>query len=278
MDPEPYDPEEPENERQLAWQPFCAVTLLLPSTVVKWGGKIRPLEEAAMRLVQKHAPSIPIPELQRSSYSRSKEGRVVYGELFMSYIPGKTLNVAWAGFDDAIKTRICQEIWDMVATIRTIPRPAYLAGPSGDGDQPCQYCTADGSPSRDPLLGDNNDVTPCFLDDQTLRDRIYARYVAHNGLSYRDSAQYLPDKLPRSDKAVFTHGDIGPRNIMVDDEGRILAFLDWESSGWFPDYWEFLQMMKPCQEPEREWKHWMARTKPEPWDIAAIQKAQRVLF
>ena len=165
----------------------------------------------------------------------------------------------------------------MIATLRTIPRPAHLAKDAGD-DHLRLYHTADGSPSRDPLLGDNNDVTPRFLDDELFRNRIYTRYVAHNGLSYRDSAHYLPDRLPRSDKAVFTHGDIAPRNIMVDDEGRILALLDWESSGWFPDYWEFAQMMKPCDEREYDWKHWMERTKPDPWDVSAIQKARRVLF
>ena len=74
---------------------------MLPDTVIKWGGKVRPLEEAAMRIVQMHAPSIPIPELQHSTYK--SEGRVVYGELLMSHIPGKTLMVAWADFDDATK-------------------------------------------------------------------------------------------------------------------------------------------------------------------------------
>ncbi|OAA66946.1 Phosphotransferase family protein [Niveomyces insectorum RCEF 264] len=280
MNPEPYDPIEPENERQLAWQPFCTVTLMLPDTVIKWGHKIRPLEEASMRLVEKHAPSIPIPQLKHAIYKYdASDGEAFYGELFMSYVPGKTLKAAWAGFDDATKGRICQDIWDMVATIRTIPRPAHLAG---DNNQNAHlYCTADGSPSRNPLLGDNNDVTPAFLDEQTFRDRIYARYVAHNGLSYRDSAEYLPDRLPRSDTdtgPVFTHGDIAPRNIIVDDDGRILALLDWESSGWFPDWWEYAQMMGICDELEYDWQHWMERTRPVPWDISAIQKARRVLF
>ncbi|CAK7215420.1 hypothetical protein SCUCBS95973_002466 [Sporothrix curviconia] len=102
------------------------------------------------------------------------------------------------------------------------------------------------------------------------------RYVAHNGLSYRDSAEYLPDRLPRSDTdtgPVFTHSDIAPRNIIVDDDGRILALLDWESSGWFPDWWEYAQMMGICDELEYDWQHWMERTRPVPWDISAIQKA-----
>ncbi|POR32750.1 Putative phosphotransferase enzyme family protein [Tolypocladium paradoxum] len=38
---------------------------------------------------------------------------------------------------------------------------------------------------------------------------------------------------------VFTHGDIAARNIMVRD-GRIVALLDWEFAGWYPEYWEYV--------------------------------------
>jgi serine/threonine protein kinase len=115
-------------------------------------------------------------------------------------------------------------IWDLVAQIRTILRPEHLST--------YFYCTADGSPAIRCSV-----VPPIelhhFLDDKTFRDSIYERYVAHNGLTYRDSTK-VPDLLPRSDTSVFTHGDIGPRNIMVDANGHILSLLDWK----------FAQMMK----------------------------------
>jgi hypothetical protein len=220
-----------------------------------------------MRLVQEHAPLVPIPELYTTSYL-SKDGCIHYGELYMSNVPGQPLTAVWAELDDASKERACQNIWDLVAKIRTIPRPDHL--------RTNLYCTSDGSPSYDPLLGSTTDIPPLFIDDDTFRNRISARYIAHNGLSYRDGD--LLDLLPRSETSVFTHGDIGLRNIMVDAEGCILAFLDWESAGWFPEYWEFAQMMKPCDPIEYTWQHWMDRTKPEPWDITGIQKARRVLF
>ncbi|KAH6623097.1 hypothetical protein F5144DRAFT_497099, partial [Chaetomium tenue] len=81
-----------------------------------------------------------------------------------------------------------------------------------------------------------------------------------------------------SSTSVFTHGDLAARNLMVDENCHITAVLDWESSGWFPDYWEYAQMMKPCDTPEHEWQAWMTKTRPEPWDITGIQKARRVLF
>jgi hypothetical protein len=221
-----------------------------------------------MRLVKEHAPNVPIPDIHGSLY-KYKEGVPFYGVLSMDFVPGKTLKLAWAELDEASKSRVCQDIWDLVAKIRTISRPDDLG--------PELYRTVDGSPSRDPLLGSSSDIPPRDLDDDTLRNRIYTRFVDSNGLSYHDS-QDLLDLLPRSRVSVFTHGDIGPRNIIVDESGSITALLDWESSGWFPDYWEFAQMMKFCDPLEHDWQKWMEKTRPEPWDIRGIQKARRVLF
>jgi aminoglycoside phosphotransferase len=46
-----------------------------------------------------------------------------------------------------------------------------------------------------------------------------------------------------SHRIVFTHGDLEHHNIMVKG-GRITGFLDWEASGWYPDYWEFTTPLK----------------------------------
>ncbi|KND87134.1 hypothetical protein TOPH_08214 [Tolypocladium ophioglossoides CBS 100239] len=261
-----YDPNF--EKRQIAWQFGCAVSLIQPGVVLKQGAKVRPSEERAMRLVQEHTPQVPTPRVHGWRY-KYQDDAPYYGELYMDFMPGRTLKSVWAELNEACKDRVCQDIWDLVAQIRTIPRPHDLG--------PGLYRTVDGSPSRDPLLGSSDDVSPRNLDDDTLRDRIYSRYVASNGLSYRDNED-MPEILPRSNISVFAHGDIGPRNIIVDENYHITALLDWESSGWFPDYWEFAQMMKYCDPLEHEWQSWMDRTKPKPWDIRGIQKARRVLF
>lgn len=242
--------------------------MIQPGLVLKQGAKVRPSEEKAMRLVQKHALSVPIPSIHGFSFKYEHE-IPYYGELYLEYIPGQTLKSTWAGLDNESKNRVCQEIWDIVTIIRAIPRPSDL--------QPGCYRTVDGSPSHDPLLGSSKDRPPRDLDDEMLRSRVYARFVATNGLSYKDCDD-LPASLPRSSTSVFAHGDIGPRNIIMDERGRIKALLDWESSGWFPDYWEFAQMMKWCDPLEHDWQRWMERTRPKAWDITAIQKARRVSF
>ena len=42
----------------------------------------------------------------------------------------------------------------------------------------------------------------------------------------------------------FTHGDFKAHNILVGDDGHLSGFLDWESAGWLPEYWEFTTAMR----------------------------------
>ena len=40
-------------------------------------------------------------------------------------------------------------------------------------------------------------------------------------------------------RIVFTHGDLKAHNVLIDDKLRLTGFLDWETAGWCPEYWDF---------------------------------------
>ncbi|KAH8781269.1 hypothetical protein F5883DRAFT_539771 [Diaporthe sp. PMI_573] len=119
-------------------------------------------------------------------------------------------------------------------------------------------------------------------NDEDLRARIWERHVKNNGLSYPEG-KAVYDTLPRSQVSVFTHGDIHPRNILVEKDGdggsgvRITGLIDFKSSGFYPDYWEFAEMMA-CGRKDAEWMEVMNRTEPKEWDISGIRLVRRVLF
>lgn len=50
--------------------------------------------------------------------------------------------------------------------------------------------------------------------------------------------------LSTDHKIVLTHGDLAPRNILV-HEGEVVAILDWEMSGYYPEYWEYHKAYYP---------------------------------
>ncbi|KAG5958159.1 hypothetical protein E4U56_005781 [Claviceps arundinis] len=58
---------------------------------------------------------------------------------------------------------------------------------------------------------------------------------------FNDALRCVPllDVVHRSGhEIVFTHGDLNMRNIMMHN-GRLSGFIDWETCGWFPDYWDY---------------------------------------
>jgi aminoglycoside phosphotransferase (APT) family kinase protein len=61
--------------------------------------------------------------------------------------------------------------------------------------------------------------------------------------------------LSDSARIVFTHADINSHNIMIagpPGSRRLVALIDWEQSGWYPEYWEYCKIMG-CENDTRLW-------------------------
>ena len=229
--------------------------------VEKYGHRVCQAEMEAMRLVQQHT-DVPSPRLFDTYFFGG------HGYIIMSFIPGKRLDEVWETMDKQSKERICKELWLIIEKLRSIPRPPQAKG--------LWACLADGSAVRDPLLKDIKDPARPILNDDELRARIYELYYDGGGRKYE---KVLPDMLPRSSASVFTHADIAPRNILVDKNYRITGLVDWERSGWFPDYWELANLTAAaCQ--CGDWQDWMLETAPmdRKRDLRGIVAARAVLF
>ena len=76
----------------------------------------------------------------------------------------------------------------------------------------------------------------------------------------------------------FTHGNLCPRNIVLDVSGRIIALIGWESSGWFPEYWEYTQMCHNCPKPMSDWLDAMLKVVPRYHQEFACEEALRAKY
>jgi hypothetical protein len=202
--------------------------------VTKEGFRVTHNEDAALRLVKQHT-GVPVPTVFESSFVGEM------GIIRMSWIGAKALSNIWQYIDDdKIKERVCHHTWELIYELRHLPKP----------DRYSSYfqCCVDGSASHDVLIKPlpEHEQTP-LTSDEALRQRIYQRYLHFNGRRYEKE---LPEMLPQTYEAVFTHGDIAPRNILVgnDLENPVIGVRDWESAGWYPPYWEYANMMKPSQD------------------------------
>ncbi|RDW61069.1 hypothetical protein BP6252_12452 [Coleophoma cylindrospora] len=96
----------------------------------------------------------------------------------------------------------------------------------------------------------------------------------YDGLSW---VKFLRSLLPPAPSTiVFTHGDVRPANIMVDidETGKyfVTGIIDWETSGFYPEYFESVTMLylfninkeedwwqylPPCITPARHLERWL---------------------
>jgi hypothetical protein len=92
-----------------------------------------------------------------------------------------------------------------------------------------------------------NHIMGPFASESEFHDFLLSPASAHGFATTVEYNQALTQaneirKLPH--RIVFTQGDFKAHNILVGDDGHLSGFLDWESGGWCPDYWEFTTAMR----------------------------------
>lgn len=182
----------------------------------------RSSESAAMQYIRDYTPSVPVPTVYLTDFSNTK------GTIFMEEISGSDLEVIWPRLSHSQKSQACLETWNLIKALRKIPKPKDLPSTAAF------YTTVDGSPMHPhyALLGKSDEPLPkeVLKNDDALRNFILQRYRKFGG-----SDKSVKSDFPRSKAAVFTHGDIQPKNIMVSKEGHVLSLIDWEAAGFMPD-------------------------------------------
>lgn len=169
-----------------------------------------PNEVVALRFVKAHT-TIPVPEVISSDWDR-----VTY-----QYIEGQTLQQAWPILTPSQRSEILAQLRDYIAQMRSLSG-IYIGRHDGQSAVVPSIMTRLGGPFR--TLSEFHDWLANPLRRQIAQSMYWHQITTQLGADY---------------PIVFTHGDIAARNIMIRD-GRIVAILDWEFAGWYPDYWEYV--------------------------------------
>ncbi|KAF2461274.1 kinase-like domain-containing protein [Lineolata rhizophorae] len=153
-----------------------------------------------------------------------------YFLLFSTFIQGVDLEKVWPQLDEGQKLAVSSQLDSLFSQLRALPFPddTPLGGIQGDG---CKDCRRGVRVSSEAIM-----------DVGQFEDFIFAGLNAASSLY----ADFLRSLMPLSSVCVFTHGDLRPANIIVDtgDDGtwKVVAVIDWESSGFYPEYWECVKM------------------------------------
>ena len=191
---------------------------------IKYGNNVNLEEAVVLSRIHKYLDcSIPVPEV----YGWRKQGKENF--IYMELIDGVPLSDCIGQLSNEDKDRVCSQLRTTFTTLSTLKQDS-ISGPFI------------GSIIRGPLRDKIFDDHPATGPFATLDDFYdWLEYLPQRSLAAEDryTDPYV-DMLPTNADIKFTHGDLHPSNIIISETSprKVLALIDWEQAGWYPDYWE----------------------------------------
>lgn len=193
-------------------------------------------EVNAMRLVQRYT-AIPAPrpldfvegpvqkgEDEAFNLSLGFAGQEEKAEayLLMNCLPGVPLSRAHEVLSDSDEAEVTTQLQDYVAQLRAIPKTV---------NPDMAICDTLGGACRDTRMLGGNPVGP-FVDEAAFSAMLRSP----------------DDPARRGHQIYFTHADLNPRNILVEEADvgrgwRISGIVDWEMAGYYPEYWDYTKAL-----------------------------------
>ena len=212
-------------------------------------------EYTTLQYLLKHRPSIPAPR----PLGLLRIGRVSI--FFTSYLPGMTLEAKWADLAADQKASVRDQLNAILRDLRTmqLPHGMPLGGVAGEG-------------SKDQRRHLRHSTVPIFSVEEfknfQFSDPKYGSTLF---------IDFLRAFTPQSSyQVVFTHGDLRPENVIVDitedNQCIVIGLIDWEVSGFYPEYyeatkitnclatnedWDWYRFLPPCVSPHSYRAEWL---------------------
>jgi hypothetical protein len=207
-------------------------------------------EYTSLQYLEKYAPEIPSPRPLGLATIGS------YQVIFMTYIPSQTLQEVWPNLTSENKTTIRDQLGHIFSRLRRLQRPDDGRQPLGSTDQ--QHLVKDHGRFHEEC--DRRLFSAAEFEDWKWsfakeKDPVYIQFIRgflnkSHGFScgpVNPTGEDESSSPSSSAPLVFTHGDVGPHNILVketvqseqaDKTYEICAIIDWEYSGFYPEPFE----------------------------------------
>ncbi|EMD31209.1 hypothetical protein CERSUDRAFT_60327, partial [Gelatoporia subvermispora B] len=188
----------------------------------------RTREQEGLAMVAAHAIGVPVPRF--ISYGR-RTSRCSWGSILMTRIPGQPLSQVFSSLSPAELDTVKSELATYLSRMRSYHNPWAT-----------RICGVDGGDFYGARVPSGH--LPACDDEKAFYEALLRFAFNVNGESGERlyaSAKRMLSLMPHA--IVFTHGDLWHHNIMIHN-GHISGIIDWEWSGWFPEYWEFTSIMR----------------------------------
>ncbi|KLJ12480.1 hypothetical protein EMPG_12473 [Blastomyces silverae] len=215
--------------------PFGNVAELPFGLIMKWTERTSLEEVAAMQMAR--AGGIPAPKfLSCGEHTGAPFNRASYS-ILMTRLPGRTLENTSDPFDPDVEEPWLHELKLCLDSMRqwrvSLPCDQH------------RICSVLGTAIRSTRVP--NHIMGPFANEKDFTKYLLSAASDHG---FKSRAEYEAAWIraeridQRSHRVTFTHGDFKAHNTLVDDNGHLSGFLDWESGGWCPEYWEFTTAMR----------------------------------
>ena len=237
------------------WETMASkIVALNDDIVVKYGGCINTWEGQALVYLERYVPEVPAPRL----YAMYHDSKDLF--LIMQRVSGVPLNSIWPSLAPSEKDNIITQLQSIFDAMRNAecPWPKFFGGLDGGGVYHYLFYSQHGDKKfLGPFIGE-----PAFVQGLVGN---YRAFVERNNIpdyKARFYEKYMAGVL-QGHRPTLTHGDVQQKNIIVAENTRPngqggrsfdIALVDWENSGWFPDFWEFFCASYPLHfEWEEDW-------------------------
>ncbi|KAE8351111.1 kinase-like protein [Aspergillus coremiiformis] len=216
------------SEKKIVEWAGVSIARISPTVAVKFGPRVTVTEAKSMIYVAQNSAKIPVPEVFAcGTYGPINRDIGDYGSLFdtyifMTFVDGQPLDTVWNSYDQPTKTHLALQLKEYIDDLRSMGTPSYIG-------------SLDHGPVLDPILATAKVQGP-FSSEKDFNETMVKTYQSKAPRQH--ITKFLRGMIGHQEhRILFTHGDLGPQNIMVKD-GNVTGIIDWEFSGWYPEYWE----------------------------------------
>ena len=201
-----------------------------------------------MELVWKQT-RIAIPRKSRAIRHHHPEGN---GLIVMDLVPNsQQLRVAWPSLSFLGKLKVILTMRLYLCQLRRIQYSSSNStpGPPGPTPLPCNGLQF-GYDAKGPFPTISSLETYFRTEHSLAEDRASRGWAPFPNCEPLDTSAFA--------SLVFTHNDLNMRNLLLDDQ-HVLWVVDWEFSGFYPPWFEYLGMRYAAQKDKdsESWQKWI---------------------
>lgn len=189
---------------------------------IKCGSDVHRAEADNMRYVADHT-TIPVQKV----FGMHEEGGSTF--LVLEHVSGTSLQLNWDDMSESDKKYIADQLAGMFKQLSGL-EASYIGMV---GRRPCNDIIFRGT-SAGP-----------FHSEREMNKVIVYRQARGNDVPIPASVDTTLRSLREKGdhRIVFVHGAVSERNILVNEDNQVVAIINWQNSGFYPEYWEFVNAL-----------------------------------